>query len=86
MFRKNLPRLIDKGVILSGLFGSKLFSSGFDFDEWSSSHKDGSKYCRPYNESMFDLRYSYRLVFPEQRFEVNEEIQAIEEEANPDQF
>ena len=86
MFRKNLPRLIDKGVILSDLFGSKLFSFGFDFDEWPSSHTDGSSYCRPYNESMFDLRYSYRLVFPEQKFEVDEEIQAIEEEANPDQF
>ena len=52
-------------MLISGLLGSKIFSFKFDFDEWPSTHDDPTEYVRGYNDSIFNLRYSYTDVFNE---------------------
>ena len=65
LFKKNMPTLLAKGIIVSPLLASKIFCFNFDFDEWPSTHGDQLTYSRPYNESIFNLRYNYRSIFPE---------------------
>ena len=68
-----MPELLEKGVSISELLGSKIFSFTFDFDEWPSNHHDGDDYMRPYNGSLFELRKSYRQIFHEGNFEIYDE-------------
>ena len=63
-----MPLLLEKGIVVSELLGSKIFSFAFDYDEWPSNHHDGEEYYRPYNKSIFQLRQSYREIFPEPDF------------------
>jgi len=39
------------------LMKSNVFNFTFDFDEWPSSHHDDSNCSKPYNGSVFDIRY-----------------------------
>lgn len=41
----------------------------FDFDEWPDIHTNCTSYLKPYNNSIFDLRYSYSTIFPEPELE-----------------
>ena len=52
---------------------SNIFCFTFDHDEWPSTHIDKYRYSRPYNGSIFELRHSYRSVFPEPKFEARGE-------------
>lgn len=63
MFTRNIPTLIQKGVEVSPLFNSKIFSFQFDYDEWPSTHSDNKSYMIPYNDSIFDLRSNYQQTF-----------------------
>ena len=63
-----MSQLLSKGVKISKLLDSSLFSFAFDYDEWPSTHTDGLHYVRAFNSSIFDLRYCYRDVFPEAQF------------------
>jgi hypothetical protein len=45
-----------------------VFQFHFDYDEWPSQHTDFHSYIRPFNGSIFNLRNSYREVFPEKKF------------------
>ena len=69
LFQKNFSNLIDKGVKMSRVLRSEIFSFHFDYDEWPSNHVDDNTYYRPYNESIFELRGMYRKVFYEEEFE-----------------
>lgn len=73
-----MSNLLDKGVIIGPLLGSKIFSFNFDFDEWPSTHEDSSKYSRPYNDSIFNLRYCYRNIFPEDKFSIKSVAESLE--------
>ena len=68
IFRKNMPALLEKGISISHLLDSKIFSFPIDFDQWPSTHHDDGEYARPYNAELFKLRYNYRVVFPEDNF------------------
>ena len=50
------------------LLESKIFRFAIDFDDWPSQHGDKELLQRPYHGSLFDLRNSYSLIFPEERF------------------
>lgn len=69
MFTKILPTLQEKGIEISGLLQSKIFSYDFDYDEWPGTHSNEKMYRRPYNVSIFDLRNKYKTVFPEDEFD-----------------
>lgn len=70
LFRNALPEILEKGIIVLPLFEkeTEIFSYTFDFDEWPSQHTDASKYRRPYQGSIFDVRDHYNKVFHEESF------------------
>jgi hypothetical protein len=50
---------------MQGLYESKVFNHTFDFDEWPSTNVNTKKILAPYNKSIFELRQSYKDIFPE---------------------
>ena len=68
LFLSNLPSIMEKGILIAELLNSEVFSKTFDFDEWPGTHTDSATYLRPYNDSIFRLRYSYPTVFHEPEF------------------
>ena len=70
---------MDKGVIVSPLLESKIFSFNFDFDEWPSTHPNPAEEARAYNQSIFNLRYYYKDVFPDPGFDAPEVSAKLEE-------
>ena len=70
MFNKNITKLANLGISLTALFESNIFCYTFDFNEWPSIHTDMNQSTRGYNGSIFDLRNSYRVVFPEEQFDI----------------
>ena len=69
LFQKSFPILLERGISLHNLLYSKVFTIVFDFDDWPSGSTNGDEITRGYNSSIFDLRYSYRSVFPEEHFD-----------------
>lgn len=67
LFSKNFSLLFEKGINMVELLNSNVFNYSFDFDEWPSSHFDDSDVSKPYNGSVFDIRYkkTYTDLFPE---------------------
>ena len=63
LFENNLVDLVNKGVKMERLFNSKIFQHTFDFDEWPATNSDTSKVLKPYNKSIFKLRYEYSNCF-----------------------
>lgn len=57
------------GIEVQGVFDSKIFNFEFDYDEWPSTHTNDESYIRPYNNSIYRVRSSYRDVFPEEEFD-----------------
>ena len=49
------------------LLSSDVFNFSFDYDDWPSSHFNDSEGSKPYNGSVFDIRYkqTYTDLFPE---------------------
>jgi hypothetical protein len=49
------------------LLRSEVFNYSFDYDEWPSSHFNAEDVSKPYNGSVFDIRYkrTYTSLFPE---------------------
>lgn len=70
LFRKKMCSLMDKGIQIGPLLDSEIFCHDFDFDEWPSTHTEPESYRRPYNGSLFDLRYSYKDIFHEAKFDM----------------
>lgn len=67
MFDKIFPELFMKGINMVELLNSEIFNFSFDFDDWPSSHYNDSEVSKPYNGSVFDIRYkkTYTDLFPE---------------------
>ena len=63
LFEKNLVQLLEKGASLTNLFNSRVFNHEFDFDEWPSTHYNIKESLRPYNKSMFGIRFEYKNIF-----------------------
>lgn len=59
---------MEKGIVLQGLFESNIFTHTFDYDQWPGSHINNETIIRPYNDTLFQIRYNYRTVFPEKEF------------------
>lgn len=78
LFNRNIPDLLEKGIELTGLFDSNIFTYTFDYDQWPGSHINNETISRPYNDSLFQIRYNYRQVFHEKEF------LPIEDQANDD--
>ena len=64
LFRKNLVDLIKLCDNCSKLFRSNILNFEIQYFEWPSLNKDTKKAYAGYNESMFDIRYKYRELFP----------------------
>ena len=69
LFQKSFPILLQRGISLHDLLDSKVFRIVFDYDDWPSGSTNGDEVTRGFNSSIFDLRYSYRSVFPEETFD-----------------
>jgi hypothetical protein len=63
LFTKTFSHFCDKGLSVTGLLNSNIFCFQFDFDEWPSTHTNKDPYTRAYNQSIFDIRQSYRDIF-----------------------
>lgn len=59
---------MSKGIDVSHLLDSKVFNVNFDLDDWPSSHYNEAKVLKPYNGSIFNLRFKYKELFPEEDF------------------
>lgn len=75
MFTKNIPIILEKGIKLENLLSSKIFNVLFDYDDWPSNHYNEEKCIKPYNGSIFHLRFKYREIFKEDNFRSLEEVQ-----------
>lgn len=69
IFNKNLPILLKKAIPIRGILESNIFNMTFDFDAWPGNHENNEELLRPYNHSIFHLRYHYKTVFPESAFD-----------------
>jgi len=65
LFRFNFPLLMEKGIQITPLLRSRVFSVVFDFDEWPGNHTREDYEIRPYNFNYFHIRNHYRTIFPE---------------------
>ena len=67
LFDKTFVELFVKGINMVELLNSNVFNFSFDFDDWPSSHFDDCVVSKPYNGSVFDIRYkkTYTDLFPE---------------------
>lgn len=63
LFLNNFVDLINKGIKVSNLLGSNIFNYQFDYDQWPGTNSNVKKILRPFNKSIFDLRYQYPSVF-----------------------
>ena len=68
LFLKNFPVLLEKAISVFPLLDSNVFSLKFDYDEWPSSHTNNDTHFRPYNDSIFNIRENYKVVFHEEEF------------------
>ena len=57
--------MMDKGVNMTPLLASGIYNYTFDYDEWPPISTNTVSLLKPYNESIFKLRYKYPQVFPE---------------------
>jgi len=55
--------MMDKGVLMKPLLESRIYNYTFDYDEWPSISTNTARLLKPYNESIFKLRYKYKSVF-----------------------
>ena len=51
-----MPLFLEKGIRVTELINSNVFSFSFDYDEWPSNHKSDVECIRPYSDSIFKLR------------------------------
>jgi len=77
LFENNLVDLINKGVEMTPLFESSIFTYQFDFDEWPATNVDINRILSPYNKSIFKLRYEYPSIFRKQ-FLTDEKLLQLE--------
>lgn len=63
MFKSNFAELLQKGLDMTEILRSNIFSYQLDFEEWPATHTDPGSYFKPYNESLFNLRGKYKKIF-----------------------
>lgn len=65
LFRHNFVDLVNKGVRLDKLLGSRIFNHVFDFDAWPATSPETDKILKHYNGSLFAIRTAYASTFAE---------------------
>lgn len=70
-----MPIIIEKGIKIRNLLQSKIFHVVFDYDDWPSNHYNEEKCIKPFNGSIFHLRFMYKEIFSEDHFRSIEEVQ-----------
>ena len=65
-----IPVFLNKGIRITDLLNSDIFTVTFDYDEWPGNHTNDSECIRSYEHSFFHLRQHYATVFPEDDFKV----------------
>ena len=55
--------MLEKGIEVSNLLASQVFTFEIDYSEWPMSHCDDTTMIVPYNGSLFHLRKSYEDLF-----------------------
>ena len=63
LFKDNFLQMMEIGIEVAGLLNSNVFVYTFDYQEWASIHHNNTECIRPYNSTLFQLRYSYREIF-----------------------
>lgn len=63
LFINNLPKIMEKGILIAELLESDVFNKNFDFDAWPATHTYNGKMIMPYNGSMFQLIDKYDITF-----------------------
>ena len=58
------------------MFDSKVFNHTFDYDNWPGTHLNDETIIRPYNDSLFHIRNSYKEVFYDKELRPIEELAA----------
>jgi len=69
LFTKNLGSILEKGIKIQSLLNSNIYNFEFDFDEWPEVHNNDEYFLKPFNDSIFELRYNYSTIFPEPELE-----------------
>jgi len=69
LFQKNFAVLILRGVSLSGLLESNVFKYELDYDQWPMTHWNREWIVKPFNGSIFDIRYRYKEIFTEPEYQ-----------------
>jgi hypothetical protein len=60
-----MPIIIEKGIKITNLLNSNVFHVKFDYDDWPSNHYNDEKKIKPYNGSIFHLRFNYHNIYTE---------------------
>jgi hypothetical protein len=55
---------------LSSLVESNVFKFKLDFDQWPNAHPNKEPCVKPFNGSLFDIRYRYKDVFIDKEFAI----------------
>ena len=72
MFLKNFSTLVEKGIDIGPLLESNVFRYKINFEEWPNSHSCNEVCTKAYTDNFFNLRESYREVFHEDEFEIDD--------------
>jgi hypothetical protein len=78
MFTQNIAVIFEKGIQISSLLQSKVFVVTFDHDDWPTNHYNEDKCIKPYNGSIFNLRFNYKNIYYEDHFRPMEELDSKE--------
>lgn len=65
IFQDIFLKLLKKGISVGPLLQSKIFCYQFDVEQWPVVHPSNSYQIKPYNGSIFQLKYQYKNLFPE---------------------
>ena len=75
LFEDNLVDLLQKGINVSGLLNSDIFYHRFDFENWPAIHHCDLSISTHYNDSIFNLRHNYEMVYKDYQKLLNESQQ-----------
>lgn len=63
LFNLNFQIILEKGIDVSGILDSNIFTYQIDYEEWPSTHTDNSRLVEPFNDSIFNIRNQYHKIF-----------------------
>lgn len=76
LFKKNFMQLIQIGIQVTDLLNSDIFCYQFDYMEWPSIHGSNHQCIRPFNNSIFTIRQSYKKIFQDFELQYQNSVDA----------